>query len=216
MSLLSTVSTLPQAPPVKKNRASSTPGPKKTVFTLTYSPPDHTDGCPDVIMNFIQKFARKYYVVQETASKRHVQAVFITRARYCRSWGCKQAERLRKTLKLKPKALIIHPHANLAGAIGYQDGDVLANEGFDENKIKAAVKVYKLREEGKYYRDHVNTMISLNDGQATAIREHIMHKKNIDPEEAERLMVAQGHIWPRMKDATPYIRECMLRDALGK
>jgi len=57
-------------------------------------------------------------------------------------------------------------------------------------------------------------MIKLTPADVTAMRELVMHKKNCDPDEAERHMVEMGHIWPGMKDATPFVRACLLNDHL--
>lgn len=210
----------PQSPPVnavpvKRNKGNSSIK-RSSVWTITYSPKEDVHEMPKLVRKFIKKFARKWCIVNERADKFHVQGTFITRNDYHRSWGDTHAKRLCKKLGLKPKAILIHPHGNLSGSIGYLDGKMIMCRGFDKKQIKAAVADYKARLEGKYYRAHVNSMIKLVPQDVSAMRQLVEHKLQCDPEEAERHMQRMGHIWAGMKDASTFVAKCMLNDALLK
>lgn len=163
-------------------------------------------------MKFIEEHASKYYLVEETASKKHIQCAFVTRKPYSRSWG----NTIRKALEYTKTELLIHKHNDILGAIGYQDGDVLANHGFSEDEINAAKEYYKKQLNMKYYRDHVKTMTTISLAQYAAIKGHIMDRESTDEAGAEKTMVAGGCIWAGMKNLTPYIKACKLRDACTK
>lgn len=183
---------------------------KYVTWTLTYSPEVDTEGCPENIMQFVTKHAKKYYMVQELADKKHIQCAFLTQKGYSRSWGNK----VRKDLGYTNTELRIHVHNDFLGAIGYQDGEVIANSGFSEQEISAAREYYKNRVNMKYYRDHVKTMVQLSLAQVNPIRDHIMAKEHVDEYTAENIMVNGGFIWPYMKTTDPYVNNCKLRDSL--
>lgn len=147
-------------------------------------------------------------MVQEMADKKHIQCAFITKKPYSRSWGNKA----RKDLGYNNVELQIHPHNDILGAIGYQEGEVLVNHGFRKREIKAARKYYKNRLAGKKYRDHVKTMVTLSLAQVNPIRDHIMADHHVDTYTAENLMVKYGFIWPGMKTTDPYVQACRLRE----
>lgn len=201
---------------MKKNRANNTAG-KKYIWSVTYSPKEDTDGCPNALLAWIQKVSAKAFVVQEHAGKKHVQAVLITRTKYSRSWGCTESKRLLtklgRDLKKERDALDIHPHNDLAGACGYQDDHtVLFNSGFTEPELKKARKYYAKRLEYKWVRDQVNTMIQLSAPQAAAMKAWVMHAHpGWSEDEAEADMVKGGHIWPGMTDFSAFISACELR-----
>lgn len=204
-----------KAVPVKRNKGNSSIK-RASVWTITYSPKEDVYEMPKLIRKFIKKFARKWWIVNEKAGKWHCQGTFITRDDYHRSWGDTHAKRMRKKLGLKPKGLLIHPHGNLSGSLGYLDGKVIMRRGFRSKQIKAAVADYKARKEGQYYRAHVNSMIKLVPQDVRAMRALVEHKLNCDPEEAERHMQRMGHIWAGMKDASTFVKKCMLNDELHK
>jgi len=177
-------------------------------WTLTYSPQDNTQGCPDKILDWLKAHARKYLLVQEMADKLHVQAAFITQKGYSRSWGNKA----RKDLGYDSTELLIHTHKDFLGALGYQEGEILDRKGFTDADIAEARKHYKNRLAAKYYTDHVNTMKTLYPSQVNPVRAHVMAREHMDEEEAEARMVQLGYIWPGMRITDPYVRQCAVRD----
>lgn len=187
------------------------PQAKYSVWTFTYSPKEDTVGCPNNLCKFLEEHARKWYLVQETADKKHVQCVFITQKGYSRSWGNKA----RKDLGYDKAELLIHVHKDLLGAIGYQDGEVLDNHGFSEDEILRAQEYYKNRVDGKYYRDHINTMTTLYPAQVNPTKALVSAREGIvDEEEIEARMVSMGFIWPGMKTTDPYVKQCRIRDGM--
>lgn len=162
-------------------------------------------------MKFLEEHGVKWFLVQETADKKHVQCAFITRKGYSRSWG----NWVRKDLGYDKAELLIHTHKDIMGAIGYQDGVVLDNHGFTESEIEAAREHYKNRVQGKYYRDHVNTMVTLYPAQVNPTKALVGAREGlVDDEEIEARMVAMGFIWPGMKTTGPYVAQCKARDKL--
>lgn len=183
---------------------------KYVEWTLTYSPPDETQGCPKNILDWIKAHARKYLLVEEMASKKHIQCAFITQKGYCRSWGNKA----RKDLGYSNIELQIHTHNDFLGALGYQEGDILECVGFSQADLAAARKHYKNRLQKKYYHDHLKTMTGLMPSQVNPLRAHVMEKEGLEEYDAEQRMVAMGFIWPGMKPTDVYVAQCTTRDTV--
>lgn len=165
-------------------------------------------------MKWIEANARKWYVVQEIAGKSHIQAVFILKVPVGKDAPRMAFKRINKDYVLP--ALKVHPHKDLLGALGYQDGTVLACEGFDNEILDKAKKYYSKRVQGKYYTQHAATLQELPNGKAKAMKAHIMAKEHCDEHSAEKKMVAMGMVWSQCKTFTPYVAACKQRDAAAK
>lgn len=179
---------------------------------MTYSPDGDTNGCPHNLMELLERCASKYFLVEEKADKLHVQCAFQTQKGYSRSWGNK----VRKDLGYSAAELKIHPHNDILGAVGYQEGVVLACKGFTDAEIQHARDYYKNRVMGKYYRDHAKTMVGLLPSQVNLIKAHVGAKEGLDDEHAiETRMVEMGMSWPGMKVTDPYLKQCRIRDGMA-
>lgn len=178
---------------------------------MTYSPDGDTHGCPKNLVELIEHKAAAWHLVEEKADKLHIQCAFITQKGYSRSWG----QKIRKDLGYSAAELKIHPHNDLLGAVGYQDGTVISTKGFTDEQINYAKKHYANRVTGKYYRDHVKTMTAIQPSQVNLIKAHVGAREGLDDEqEIEIRMVEMGMCWPGMKTTDPYLQQCRIRDGM--
>lgn len=155
--------------------------------------------------------AYRYLIVREHAGDNHVQAVLVLKKALSKDGPKMALKRMNKDYK--PKALEIHYHKDIAGAIGYQDDDcILHNEGFKESDLAKCKEYYKQRLSMKYYTQHKDTMREISIATAQLYAAHIMHKETVDDYEAKRLLVKRGFYWAGCPDYTPYFNACNLRD----
>lgn len=182
-------------------------------WTLTYNTPGGVDEVPSDIMEWIEHNALKYLVVKETASQDHIQAVMVLKKEVSKDAVPMAFKRMNPSYK-KPE-LVVHPHNDILGALGYQDYNILHNVGFTDKQLADAKAFYKARKEGQYYHAHVKTMKKIDAAEAKAMIELICHKEDLDEEEAAYKLVERGFIWNGCKNFDPFIEQCEMRDAVA-
>lgn len=182
---------------------------KRIHWTLTYSPEGDTDGCPDNIKEFIKEHATRFHLVQEKASKLHVQCYFITKTPYSRSWG--NAKRM--SLGYNKVELKIHPHPDPLGALGYQEGDVLETT-FSKKEIEDAKQYYGKMLWGKKYRDNIKTAKQIGYNEIDAVLADVMDDNNVDVATAKKMLAEANYVWKGMPTQY-YVDICRARETLG-
>lgn len=186
---------------------------KPTVWTLNYSPPEDTDGCPDDILQWIKLHAHKWHIVEEKADKQHIHAMFVTKKGYSRSWGCKSAKDLGYN-KVNKRELLITPHKDPLRGLGYYDPIRVIDTTWSKKEIDICKKYYQDAISIAPYVQHAKAAQEVSSAKARAIQAEICARENLDPEEAEARMLRGNLIWSGIKDYNEYIRANKIKDTI--